>query len=113
MSSWLSPTCYNSCFCVHLLFKVYSGLPWWSTSVKRLPANAGDVGLIPGSGKVSHAVGQLSPRAQSPCSAAREAATVRSLHRNWRGAAPAAAGEARPPSASNGDPAQPKTLDSE
>ena len=28
------------------------GLPWWSV-VKNMPANAGDTGLIPGSGRSS------------------------------------------------------------
>ena len=31
--------------------------------VKSLPASAGDTGLIPWSQKISHATGQLSPRA--------------------------------------------------
>ena len=47
----------------------------------NLPANAGDTGLVPGSGnKIPHATGQLSPwdtttepALQSTCAAAREA----------------------------------------
>ena len=36
------------------------GLPWWPV-VKNPPANAGDVGWIPGLGtKIPHAMGQLS-----------------------------------------------------
>ena len=36
-------------------------LHWWST-VKNLPFNAGDRGLIPGAGtKAPHVLGQLSP----------------------------------------------------
>ena len=47
--------------------------------IKNLPANVGDMGLIPGLGKIPHAVGQLSPRA-----AATEACMVEPMFCNER-----------------------------
>ena len=57
--------------------------------VRNLPANAGDMGSIPGQGtKTPHASGQLNPRTAAteawapwrPCSATREATAMRRLH---------------------------------
>ena len=39
---------------------VCEGFPWWLSGKKNLPANAGDVGLISGSG-ISPAVGNGNP----------------------------------------------------
>ena len=43
-----------------LKLKCGKGLPWWR-SVENLPANAGDTGFEPWSGKIPHAAEQLSP----------------------------------------------------
>ena len=40
--------------------------------VKNPPANEGDEGLIPGSGKIPRATEQLIPQLLGPCSRARE-----------------------------------------
>ena len=42
-----------------------SRLSWWLSGIKNPPANAGDMGLVPGQGKtrIPHAWEQLSPDA--------------------------------------------------
>ena len=101
-----------------LLTGLHSPSPWSSLSdsqentesfpggsvIENLPANAGDTGLIPCSGKIPHTLEPLSlcattiePVLQrqraattealvpwSPCSATREATAVRSLHTTTR-----------------------------
>ena len=68
--------------------------------VKNLPANVGDTGLIPGSGKIPHAAGQLEPVLCNKRSGCHEKPTQQgrvapTCHR-WR-----------KPACSNEDPAHP------
>ena len=45
--TWLA---HDSCFSFHILLTIFMGLPWWPSS-KEPAYNAGDVGLIHGSGR--------------------------------------------------------------
>ena len=65
---------------------VFSGDFPGGPEVKNLPANSRDTGLTPGPGRSHMLRGYLarSPRAQSLCSAKREATTRRSPHTSTR-----------------------------
>jgi len=53
--------------------------------VKNPPANAGNMGSVPGPGRQSTCCRATKPAPQllSPCSATREATAARSTHHNW------------------------------
>ena len=94
-----------------LLKLVLTGLLWWS-SVKNLPANAGDAGPAPRLGRWhtppgsrAHEPQRLKPVPQSPCSAPEKHRSEKPVHFSWRGAS--ARHSQRKPDHSDQDPVRP------